>query len=175
MGNAQSSPEDRKIAKPKTNVNARSSKSLSPASLPDDPNTGSTTLDQSSQGSPSFIASPTGDAFVDDHAFRHQPSSNTLTTTDESSQVHRQPTMDSLAASVVRTFSRRNSKSTNTISARSSAGQLQNGSQLSMASDRPIDLHSAIAILQELRKTASPEDMAALRKCNDIHAFVFTC
>lgn len=162
MGNAQSSPEDRKIAKPKTQVNARSSKSLSPASLPDGLQADSTSLEHTSQRSPSIIASPTSDG-APCESFRHQSLSHTLSPVDSSPQIHKQPTMDSLAASVVRTLSRRNSKGTNTISARSSAAQLHNGSQLSMTSERPIDLQSAIAILHELRKTASPEDMAALR------------
>jgi hypothetical protein len=78
-------------------------------------------------------------------------------------QVQKQPTMDSLAASVVRTLSRRNSKATNSVSTRSSVAQLQDGSQLSVATEKPVDIQSAIAILQELRKTASPQDMAALR------------
>ena len=51
-------------------------------------------------------------------------------------------------------------------SARSSATQLKTASQLSFATaiePRTVDLEAAIAILQELRKTASPEDLVALR------------
>ena len=164
MGNAQSSPDGRRISKPQTNGNhARLSKSLSPANTSEDLKTVSNGSEYSSRESPSIIASPTSDGTVDTD-FRHQSLSHTIIPEHSIELLHKQSTMDSLAATVARSLSRRGSKATYTVSARSSAGQLQNGSQLSLGTDKAVDLQSAIAILQELRKTASPEDMAALRE-----------
>ena len=53
---------------------------------------------------------------------------------------------------------------THYLSAKGSMSQLTNASQISLIPEsRTIDLEAAVAILQELRKTASPEDLVALR------------
>jgi hypothetical protein len=39
------------------------------------------------------------------------------------------------------------------------------GSKISLVSNTQADLDSAIRLLQEVKKNASPEDLAALRKC----------
>jgi hypothetical protein len=164
MGNAQSAPDGRKISKPQTNGNhARLSKSLSPVNASEELKVASNGSGQSSRESPSTVILPTSDGTVDAES-RHQSLSHTNTPQDSISPLQKQGTMDSLAASVARSLSRRGSKATYTVSNRSSVAQLQNGSQLSVGTEKAVDLQSAIAILQELRKTASPEDMAALRK-----------
>jgi hypothetical protein len=53
---------------------------------------------------------------------------------------------------------------THYVSAKGSMSQLTNASQTSLVPEsRTIDLEATVAILQELRKTASPEDLVALR------------
>jgi len=53
---------------------------------------------------------------------------------------------------------------THYLSAKGSVSQLTNTSQISLVPEsRTIDLEATVAILQELRKTASPEDLVALR------------
>jgi hypothetical protein len=156
------------VSKPKqangSTANFRTSKSFSPASQSEDLKSSwnNSSEHTATRSSPSTAASPTDDGVTED-SNRHQSLSHTISPRESMLRVQKQPTMDSLAASVVRTLSRRNSKGTYSISTRSSNTQLQEGSQLSSVSKQPLDVQSTIAILQELRKTASPEDMAALR------------
>lgn len=61
-------------------------------------------------------------------------------------------------------LSRSGSQTTHYLSAKGSVSQLTNPSQASLIPESgAIDLETAVAILQELRKTASPEDLVALR------------
>lgn len=73
--------------------------------------------------------------------------------------------VDVLALSLARSLSRSGSRQINGSSPKAFAGKVQNNtSQLSLSSERTIDLETAVALLQELRKTATPEDLVALRK-----------
>jgi hypothetical protein len=160
MGNAQSTADGQKIAKPKTVGNARTSKSASPSSQSDDLRRSPTVI---SSESPSLLASPTTCESITEEEFRQQVRRQLLSAETHSTQVQKHPQVDLLAANVVRSLSRSGSRATNNVSARSSVGQLHNGSRLSVATEKAVDMNAAIAIIEELRKTASPQDMAALR------------
>jgi hypothetical protein len=72
--------------------------------------------------------------------------------------------LDVMAVTVARSLSR-SSPITHVPNTKSPANKSKgNVSQLSVASERTVDLETAITILHELRKTASPEDLVALRK-----------
>jgi hypothetical protein len=162
MGNAQSTADGRKIAKPKTVGIARSTKSTSPSSQIDDTNTSPKAMESGSSESPNLPVSSTSGTTTEEE-FRQQAPLQLHSPEGHSVQQQRDSQVDLLAGNVVRSLSRAGSRA-NTVSARSSLAQLQNGSQLSVATDKTIDIHSALAIIHELRKTASPEDMAALCK-----------
>jgi hypothetical protein len=69
-----------------------------------------------------------------------------------------------MAATVARSLSRSDSRSAHGPNAKPSLMGLQNASsQLSLGTDRSVDLETAVALLHELRKTASPDDLVALR------------
>jgi len=70
---------------------------------------------------------------------------------------------------ISRSNSRVNSRSNSLSCFRSKQGSTAkltdiHGSKLSLVSNTPVDLEAAIRLLQEVKKNASPEDLAALRK-----------
>jgi hypothetical protein len=72
--------------------------------------------------------------------------------------------MGIMAATVARSLSRSDSRTAHESSVQSSLMKLQTtDSQLSLGTDRSVDLQTAVALLHELRKTASPDDLVALR------------
>jgi hypothetical protein len=162
MGNAQSNGVDRKqtrVAKPKTFSNVRSSTLKSPNSINDVPS-------PISSIPYSFYESDTESSPEDRKSkqdLRQQIRAQLFSPDDveeESGGEH----LDAIAASLARSLSRSGLRPTHPISANSSSTKLNSGSQLSLATERTVDLETAIALLQELRKTASPDDLVALRK-----------
>jgi len=78
--------------------------------------------------------------------------------------VHKSESLVDLAGGATNKLSRSASQNTNYLSAKGSVTQLKDSSQTSLIPEtKPIDLEAAVAILQELRKTASPDDLIALR------------
>jgi hypothetical protein len=167
MGNTQSVADGQKIAKPRTVGTTRSSKSCSPSSQADDSSVGKTAAESGSSESPSLLASPTSDNMTEEGA-RQQALSQLTSRGDGLENTPKLPQVDLLAVSLARSLSSSGSRATKSVSARSSVQRLQNGSQLSVATEKAVDLSSAIAIIHELRKNASPEDMAALRMYTQI-------
>jgi hypothetical protein len=176
MGNAQSSSEDRKqtrVSKPKTNPSARSSTITSPVKG-EFAETGNVPAWRYSH-SPSEDRDLTPTASRIDHrshqdlrhAIRSQLLSPTGTNVAEESE---RDQLGSMAVTVARSLSRTGNRGP---SAKSSLAKLQGGpSQLSLATERSVDLETAVALLHELRKTASPDDLVALRKsCNSMPQF----
>jgi len=157
MGNSQSHPN--KLSKPKTNTNSpfvspKVGKIDSPASLSSKYT--ELVVEKSGQGADGYqnpniiLTSPVDTAFTFN--------------SDEDDQI------GELAGHLQRrlsTVSRSNSLRSPTSSTHPSTARLASlpGSKTSLVSDTlTVDLETAIKILQEVRKTASPEDLAALRK-----------
>jgi hypothetical protein len=159
MGNAQStSAEARKISKPKSVGNIRASKSATPSNSLSDKSTSPIPANNTSQVTVT-VASPSGEALSGEE-FRREVRQQLLSPNDHLVMAKDGQQVDLLAANVARSLSR----STNTSSTTSSLAKLPNGSQVSLSTERTVDLKTAMSIIQELKKTASPEDLAALRK-----------
>lgn len=76
---------------------------------------------------------------------------------------------DVLAVSLARSLSRPGSRRANQQTPKPLARKLNNNtSEMSLSSERTVDLETAVALLQELRKTATPEDLVALRRAFSI-------
>jgi len=178
MGNAQSSSEDRKqarVSKPRTFTSTRSSAVSSP-------------LKSEFEGSISYSPSedtesipntptepPTRDSISQQdlrQAIRTQllaPGSSGFSKDDEDDR------LGVMAATVARSLSRSGLRASHVPSAKSSLMQLHSeSSQSSLGMERSVDLETAVALLHELRKTASPDDLVALRKyaTNDISILI---
>ena len=163
MGNTQSTPENRKVAKPKTMSTTRSSASNSPAGKKTTPSLMTSIPYTQANGSGSIVSSPIHDGKTE-HDYRTQIRSQMLAPAVEFNEKESEERMDLFAAAVARSLSRKGSRITPVPSAMSSVTKLQSSSQVSLAAERPADLETAVAIIHELRKTASPDDLAALRK-----------
>lgn len=124
------------------------------------------TLDALLDGSESVIESSAGDRRTR-QAARRTLRSQLCGPEDQEAEIegYNENSLGELVGTAREKLSRPGSQATNYLSAKGSVTQLNNGSQTSLAPEnRAIDLETAVAILQELRKTASPEDLVALRK-----------
>lgn len=163
MGNTQSAPEGQKISKPKSIGNVRSSKSASPASKRQISSPIATIPYSSFSDTSSSLASPIYDGALD-HDMRQHIRSQLLSSDGGTIEKQLSPQLDLLAVNVARSLSRSGARDSHTISARSSRVRLQNQtSQQSLALERTVEPQTVSTIMHELRKTASPEDMFALR------------
>ncbi|KAF2499426.1 hypothetical protein BU16DRAFT_578998 [Lophium mytilinum] len=164
MGNTQSAPQHNRLVKPKTNSN-------SPFSSPTIPSPGSVPTKYSDLHLDTVIRSPTGD-FRSRNDTRHQLRAQLTSPMDGdcSQESDEDDSLGELATHVrdrLQSLSRSNSVASQLPSSQASTTKLSSlsGSKLSLVSDtRPVDLEAAISILQELRKNASPDDLAALRE-----------
>jgi hypothetical protein len=173
MGNAQSTSEERKqvrVSKPRTLPSARSSNVPSPLqkefSVERNVTIGipypASEVGESPPNSPSKFTIRDGNSQQDlRHAIRSHllsPTNTSFSKNDEDEQ------LGVMAATVARSLSRSGSRFTDGPSAKSSLVKLHSASsQLSLSTDRSVDLETAVALLHELRKTASPDDLVALR------------
>jgi hypothetical protein len=170
MGNGQSAVEDRKsarIAKPKGLPTGINSGGSSPASKYDNPSPLSIGIPYSQYNdSESVFGSPTRqEAEVNQELRQHIRSQLLSPEEHDSTNETGGEKVDVLAVSLARSLSRSGSRRANVPTPKVSASKLKsNTSQLSLASERTVDLETAVALLHELRKTASPEDLVALRK-----------
>ncbi|OCK82464.1 hypothetical protein K432DRAFT_441575 [Lepidopterella palustris CBS 459.81] len=167
MGNNQSAAQHNRLSKPMTNTN-------SPFSSPrvDNPSP-SLTPTKYSDLNPSEIVvqSPTG-GYRSWQDARQQLKAQLTSPLEAGFSLESSEDGDlgELATHVrdrLSSLSRSNSVPSQYPSAHSSTTKLSSlsGSKLSLVSEtRPVDLEAAISILQELRKNASPEDLAALHK-----------
>lgn len=164
MGNSQSALEDRnngRGSKPRGLPAGKNSSGTSPASKYDTPSPLSTGVPYSQYS----------DSEVEfDQEFRKHIRSQLLSSGDHN--VTRETDgekVEVLALSLARSLSRPGSRRTNEPPPRASPSKGQsNTSQLSLSSERTVDLETAVALLQELRKTATPEDLVALRKLSSV-------
>lgn len=161
MGNSQSSSDrPNRLSKPKTNTN-----SPGPALVVDSPvSVSSRYADFSTKGRQPVretLLSPTGTDF----------GSRAWTNKDDDVMGDLAPQTRGRPLSVIsRTNSRVNSRSNSMSCFGSKHGSTTklnelHGSKISLVSNTQADLDSAIRLLQEVKKNASPEDLAALRKC----------
>lgn len=169
MGNTPSAPsskEHNRLSKPRTNSN-------SPFASPkvDMPSPASVSTKYADVNlTDAVVRSPTGDYRTRQDARQQLRAQLTSPIdTDISQKSDEDDSLGELAAHVRDrlSLSRSNSLISQNPSGGASASRLGSlsGSKLSFESDtRTIDLEAAIAILQELRKNASPEDLAALHK-----------
>lgn len=124
------------------------------------------TLNTLPDGNESVIESPSGDRRTR-QAARQTLRSQLCGPEDQEDEYdgYNEDSLGDLVGSARDRLSRSGSQATHYLSAKGSVTQLNNGSQTSVAPEnRTIHLETAVAILQELRKTASPEDLVALRK-----------
>jgi hypothetical protein len=167
MGNSQSVPdfrEQNRLSKPKTNTNGSpgsiSNSSKKDLRLSNSKVTLGTVLDGET-----VTESPTGDR-RSKHDSRQLLRSQLCSPDEEEDEVN-DDALGELAVNLKDRLSRSASRATQFPSAKSSSTQLNSASsQLSLVVDnepRAVDLETAVTILQELRKTASPEDLVALR------------
>lgn len=148
MGNAQSAGHHNRLSKPKTNTN-------SPF--------GSPKVD-----SPVLVDNDHADFSVPDREYLKARLTSPMET-EFSFSAHADEKLGQLASHVQRrlsTLSRSNTVASRKTRARDSNAALASlpGSKLSLDSQpQSVDLATAIKLLQEVSKTASPEDLAALR------------
>lgn len=163
MGNNQSSPNHQnRLSKPKTNTNSPGPALVADSSIPEPPRY----ADLSAKGRQQIK-----DALLSPVGAEH--GSALGTNKDDDAVGELAPRMRVRSGSVVsRSNSRTNSRS-NSLSCFSGSRQgsttkladLQHDSKISLVPNTQMDLESAIRLLQEMKKNASPEDLAALRKC----------
>ncbi|KAF2435041.1 hypothetical protein EJ08DRAFT_692940 [Tothia fuscella] len=166
MGNSQSGPEDQKqarVSKPKTFNSSRTSAVICPlesefgekATIPTLPYAAFEDL-ESARASPIKVNRSQQD-------FRNVIRSQLLAPTETKiSEPSEKNQLGLMAVTVARSLSRSGPRGP---IPRSSLAKLQGGeSQLSVASERSVDLETAVALLHELRKTASPDDLVALHQ-----------
>ena len=123
------------------------------------------TLNTLADGYDSAVESSTGDGRS------KQPARQTLRSQscgledrEAENDLHDDEPLGGSATNVKGKLSRSCSQTTHYLSAKGSVSELTNSSQISLVPEsHAIDLGAAVAILQELRKTASPEDLVALR------------
>lgn len=158
MGNHQSKPNQNRLSKPKTNTN-----SPSPVQTIDSPaSVTSRYADLSASGRQHIketLLSP-----VDT-----ETGTDARTNTDDGAEDLMTRLRGRSASLVSRSNSRTNSRSNSISCFGSKQGSLTKlagfaDSKLSPTSNNPGDLEAAIKLLQEMRKTASPEDLAALHE-----------
>lgn len=153
MGNTQSTGHHNRLSKPKTNTN-----SAFGSPKPDSP-----------ADSPVSVCSKYANYSVKD---RHQTKTQLTSPveTDFSFSANGDDRLGDLACHIQRrlsTLSRSNSVASHIRGSQGSKAKLASlpGSRLSLVSQpQGVDLGTAIKIIQEVSKTASPEDLAALRK-----------
>ena len=153
MGNAQShGPPHNRLVKPKTYTN-------SPSLAPDA---------SSNADSPASLASRYLDLSASDRQqIRSQLLSPVQTDFGPRESIDEDENSDEVASHVDIRFSSRSNSMSRFGSKTSSSARLSSlpTSKVSLVqSSQPIDLETAISILQEVQKTASPEDIAALRE-----------
>lgn len=181
MGNGQSAVEDRspgRVAKSKGLPAGINSGEVSPASTYDTPSPLSIGVPYSQYNdSETVVGSPTKRTVELNQEFRQHIRSQLLSSEgyDPAMETGREK-VDVLAVSLARSLSRSGSRSglrrANEPTSKASASKLNNNaSQMSLSSERTVDLETAVALLQELRKTATPEDLVALRR---IHSAFFS-
>jgi hypothetical protein len=151
MGNAQSTGPHHRLSKPKTNTN-------SPFGTP-------------KVDSPVSVTSRYADLSIKDRQqLKAHLSSPVETEFDPAPYTYEDECMGELASQVqvrLSSLSRSNSVISQFATGRDTTGKLGSlpGSKLSLVSDTErVDLDTAIKILHEVRKNASPDDLAALRK-----------
>jgi hypothetical protein len=152
MGNSQSTGHHNKLSKPKTNTNSPVPAQTSPASV------SSRYADLSARDRQLLKTHLTSPLETDFGSPRHSSDDDGIG--DLASRVQ-----------VRLNLSRSNSIASQQGSGRNSRSRLGSlpGSKLSLASNRnstpqPVDIDTALKLIQEVRKTASPDDLAALRK-----------
>jgi hypothetical protein len=170
MGNAQSTSEERqqvRVSKPRTYPTARSSIVGSPLRA-EFGGTGTTPARYSpSEDTESTPSSPTktrGHDRISQQDLRQAIRTQLLAPADGGFfQEDEDERLGVMAATVARTLSHSGSHG-HVPSAKSSLTQLNSASsQLSLGTERSVNLETAVALLHELRKTASPDDLVALR------------
>ncbi|TID27660.1 hypothetical protein E6O75_ATG00427 [Venturia nashicola] len=170
MGNGQSAVENpcsRRAPKSKRVPAERSSEGSSPVSKYDTPSPLSSGVPYSQYNASETVVGPPMKQTVELNQESRQHIRSQLLSPEEYD-----PTMetgreneDVLAASLARSLSRSRSHRAREPTLQDSASKLnKNTSQMSLSSDRTVDLDTAVALLQELRKTASPEDLVALHR-----------
>jgi hypothetical protein len=149
MGNTQSAGHHNRLSKPKTNTNSAF---------------GSPKAD-----SPVSVSSKYADFSTKDR-YQLKTQLTSPVDTDFSFSTNGDDKLGDLARNIQRrlsTLSRSNSVASHTKGSQGSKAKLASlpGSRLSLVSQsQGVDLGTAIKIIQEVSKTASPEDLAALRK-----------
>ncbi|QDS72896.1 hypothetical protein FKW77_007699 [Venturia effusa] len=169
MGNGQSTVEDRspgRVAKPKGFQAGKNSGGSSPASKQ---NTSSIGFPYSQYNdSESAAGSPTERNVELNQEFRQHIRSQLISSDEYDPAVGKGgEKVDVLAVSLARSLSRSGPGTANAPTPEPSASKLKLGSttsQMSLSSERTVDLETAVALLQELRKTATPEDLVALHR-----------
>ncbi|KIW01782.1 uncharacterized protein PV09_06954 [Verruconis gallopava] len=163
MGNTQSTTEGPRSGRLHAPTNLRATASSVDPACADSASPSPSTWNETARTDSSLVASATNEWRPGD-GFRQLDHAQGPQTDQPDGRGWRNSQLDTLAASVARTLSRSGSRRKNMLTARSSSSRLHGSSQLSPASENTVDLESALAIIHELRKTASPEDLAALHK-----------
>jgi hypothetical protein len=173
MGNAHSASEERqqtRVSKPRTYTTDRAIAARSP--LKTDFGSTVTTAYPYSPSSPSENTgsapnSPTkarGNDRLSQQDLRQAVRTQLLAPSNSGfSEEDEDERLGVMAATVARSLSH-SGKHGHVPSAKSSLTKLNSASsQLSLGTERSVDLETAVALLHELRKTASPDDLVALR------------
>lgn len=164
-----------RVATSKGLSSGRNSGGNSPASNYDIPNPLSIGFPYSQYNdSEPVVGSPTKRTVELDQEFRQHIRSQLLSSEehDPAKEVGGEK-VDVLAVSLARSLSRSGSRRANEPTPKASASKLNNNkSQVSLSSERTVDLETAVALLQELRKTATPEDLVALRRTSSTLFFI---
>lgn len=169
MGNGQSAVEDRspgRVAKAKGLPAGKNSGGSSPTSKYDTPNPSLVGLPYSQYNDTESVAgSPTKQTVKLNQDIRQHNPSQLLAPEEHARAMGADgEKVDVLAVSLARSLSRSASRRATKPTLKASASKLSNNaSQMSLESERTVDLETAVALLQELRKTATPEDLVALR------------
>lgn len=180
MGSGQSAVEERspgRVAKPKGLPAGRNSGGSSPGSKYDIPSPLSIGVPYSQYNdSDTVVGSPTKRTVELNQEFRQHIRSQLLSSEEhDPAKEAGGEKVDVLAVSLARSLSRSGSRRANEPTPKASASKLNNNtSQMSLSSERTVDLETAVALLQELRKTATPEDLVALRRISPTIFFLYT-
>ncbi|RDI79520.1 hypothetical protein Vi05172_g10345 [Venturia inaequalis] len=170
MGNGQSAVENRspgRGAKPKGIPAEGNSEGTSSASGYDTPCPLPIGVPYSQYNdSETVVASPTKRTVELNQEFRQHMRSQLLSPEEHDSAMQTgRDKVDVLAVSLARSLSRSRSRRAYGPTLQTSSSKLNNNaSQMSLPSERAVDLGTAVALLQELRKTATPEDLVALHR-----------
>lgn len=162
-GNGQGTSQHNRLTKPRTNTNSKSASPIVSSDIPFPESPLYPDLSAKSRQQIKEVISPTGNEagsalwsepdMFDTEAAGEGRGRRSVAVSRSNSRAH------SRSGSALRSFVR---------SRRNSFANLKNlpGSKVSLASNTQTDVEAAIRLLQEVKRNASPEELAALRKCS---------